>query len=235
MADAPGNAEFPTTRWTLILAGRETTTARRELLAALLGDYWRPLYVYLRRRGLGAAEAEDAVQSFAVRLLETDPLARLDPSRGRLRAYLKTALQHHVQNLHAQELAQRRGGGAKVVPLDGELAERLTSAAPEGADEAFQRAWAASVFERALQALREEYARDQRRGPFALLESYFHGQAVDSYAELAQEHQMSVPQLKSFLHRARTRFRELVRGQVADTVANPDEVDQEMQELLRAL
>lgn len=230
----PAASEFPTTRWTLILQGRETAARRRELLSALLRDYWRPLYVYLRRRGLAPAEAEDAVQGFAVRLLETDPLVRLDPARGRLRAYLKTALQHHVQNLHARDAADRRGGGAKVVPLDPELAERLASDAPEGAEEAFQRAWAASVFERALTALREEYERDGRRGPFDLIASYFQGKELGSYAELSARHGMSVPQLKSFLHRARTRFRELVRAEVADTVAEA-EVDAEMQELLRAL
>jgi len=233
MPAGPAIAEFPSTRWTLILSGREAPARRREILGALLRDYWGPLYVYLRRRGLSSAEAEDAVQGFSLRLLESDVLGRLDPSRGRLRGYLKTALTHHVSNLRASETAERRGGG-RTVPLDAELAERLVLEAPDDAEAAFHRAWAQSIFDRALQKLRTEYGQGGRAGPFELIQSYFRGESQLSYAELAAKEKMTVPQLKSFLHRARARFRELVRAEIADTVADASEVDGELQELLRA-
>jgi RNA polymerase sigma factor (sigma-70 family) len=225
---------FPTTRWTLILACRAQPARYREALSELLAIYWHPLYVYLRRRGLARAEAEDAVQSFAVHLLETDVLARLDPGRGRLRAYLKTALQHHVAHQRERALAQKRGGG-QVVALDLELAESLLAESPSSPEAAFDRAWARSLFDRALVQLREEHQRESRAGPFEVIAAYFQGGETLSYSAAAAQHGLSVPQLKSLLHRARARFRALLTALVADTVAAPEEVEHELAELLRCL
>ena len=108
MADA-----FPETRWTRIVAARGNTELRRVVLDELVASRWQPLYVHLRKQGLPPDRAQDVVQGFLVHLLERDFLARLDPGRGRLRAYLKTALAHYLANLHAEESAQKRGGGRR--------------------------------------------------------------------------------------------------------------------------
>ena len=123
---------FPTTRWTLVLSAREgSPEARRAALGTLLSSYWRPVYVYLRRKGLAPEAAEDAVQGLFLRLLEQDAIARLDPGRGRFRSYLLTSLEHHLVNLHEHDSALKRGGGERVVPLETVDVERELPSAPE--------------------------------------------------------------------------------------------------------
>src|SRR4029450_14102519 len=114
---------FPQTRWTLVLAAREGAEARRDALEGLLGAYWRPLYVFARRKGLPPEAAEDAVQGFFLKLLEHDFPARLDPARGRLRSYLLTSLQHHLARLHERASAEKRGGRVRGLRLDGPAVE----------------------------------------------------------------------------------------------------------------
>jgi len=230
-----GGGAFPQTRWTLILASQNAPERRQKALTELLQAYWQPLYVYLRRKGLGPAEAEDAVQGFAVRFLEKDFLARLDPRRGRLRGYLKTAMNHYLTNLREEANAEKRGGRVKIISLDFDAAEQALGAAPPDAERAYVRRWADQVFARALDTLRNEFAADGRKGPLEILVRYFQGEELGPYAELASRHEMTVPQLKSFLHRARARFRELVAAQVSETVADGSEVEQEMGELVEAL
>jgi len=223
---------FPATRWTLVLAARERPEVRREALEALVAPRWKALYVLARKRGLAPAEAEDAVQSFLARLIEGDLLAKLDPARGRLRAYLKTAFHHHLANLHEHDHAAKRSAG-RVVPFD--EAEALVASPAPSAEALFDRAWALQAFEEALAAIERELAAGERRGPFEVLRELFRFGETAPYAELAARHGMTVPQLKSFVHRAKGRFRQILRAQVADTVAEEDDVDAEVGALLEAL
>lgn len=226
-------ASFPTTRWTLISAAAESPEARAAAWQHLVRTYWPPLYAFLRARGLDAAAASDAVQGLYVELLERDVLSRLDPARGSLRGFLKVAAQNHLWREHEKSSAQRRGGATAPAPLDVEFAERLAdpSLAP---DAAFDRAWAQALFDRALARLEEEWG--TRAGSFEVIAKFFAPQgAPPSYAEVCAAHGLSLPQLKSLLHRARLRFRELVEAEVADTVSSPDEVAGEVSALLEAL
>ena len=194
---------------------------------------WKALYVLARKQGLAAPEAEDAVQSFLTRLIEGDLLAKLDPARGRLRAYLRTAFHHHLVNLHEHARAARRDAG-KAASFD-DVEALLASPAPSP-DALFDRAWALQLFEDALAAMEAELARGERRGPFEVLRELFRfGETATPYPELAARHGMTVPQLKSFVHRAKARFRQLLRARVADTVAEGDDVDAELGTLLEAL
>jgi hypothetical protein len=120
---------FPETRWTRIVAARGDSELRRVVLDELVASRWQPLYVHLRKQGLPPDRAQDVVQGFLVHLLERDFLARLDPGRGRLRAYLKTALAHYLANLHAEESAQKRGGGRAALSFDD--VEAVIPAAPD--------------------------------------------------------------------------------------------------------
>jgi DNA-directed RNA polymerase specialized sigma24 family protein len=228
---APGL--FPSTRWTLVLAARERPEERRRALEELVTPRWKALYVLARKQGLAAAEAEDAVQSFLTRLIEGDLLAKLDPARGRLRAYLRTAFHHHLVNLHEHARAARRDAG-KAASFD-DVEALLASPAPSP-DALFDRAWALQLFEDALAVMEAELARGERRGPFEVLRELFRfGETATPYPELAARHGMTVPQLKSFVHRAKARFRQLLRARVADTVAEGDDVDAELGTLLEAL
>jgi RNA polymerase sigma-70 factor (ECF subfamily) len=223
--------EFPRTRWTLVASSRESTEARGRALEELLAAYWKPLYIHARRKGLAIEAAKDAVQGFFARLLEHDFLATLDPAKGPLRAYLKTSLTHFLVNEHERTIAGKRGGGRMIGSLDVDIAERGLGGggAPESS---FDREWAVNLMERATARLRGEFESGARRGPFDLVLRFLGFGEPPSYAEAAKQAGMSVVQLKAFLHRARSRFRELVREEVADTAGD---AETEIGELLRAL
>jgi DNA-directed RNA polymerase specialized sigma24 family protein len=227
---------FPTTRWTLILEAKGDEGAKRRAFDELARVYWQPLFVFLRSKGLAPAAAQDAVQELLLTLMQRDVVEKVTPDRGRLRAYLKTAATNHLLHGYESANAQKRGAGARVVPIDEKLAERLAvdTAHP---DQAFEREWAMLVMGRALEKLRAEHASGERTGPFELVERFFRpgAEAAPSYADAARQHAMSMPQLKAFLHRARVRFRELVREEVLDTVESPADADAEMGALLEAL
>lgn len=234
-AAATAGGLFPKTRWTLIASSRESPEARERALAELLRVYWRPLYVYVRHKGLKPEDAQDAVQDLLVRLVEKDFLDRLAPERGKLRGYLKAAADHFLVNRHEKASAAKRGGGKADVPLDFAAAERTIADPSPGPEESYRQEWAAQVMERALGKLREEFERGERKGPFDVVKTFFQPGEPPSYKEIAKRHAMSVPQLKAFLHRARVRFRELVRAEVLDTVSSEADADAEMKELVAAL
>ncbi len=224
---------FPTTRWTLILAAKESPQARAEAWRHLLTTYWPSLFALFRARGLDAAAAADAVQGLAVELLERDVVQDLSPERGRLRGFLKVAAENFLIRQHERATAAKRGGDAKPIELDLALGERLADAslAP---DAAYERAWALSVFERAMGELEKEW--QQRAGDFELVRTFFSPtKAPPSYREAADQYKVSIPQLKSLLHRARLRFRQLVEAQVAETVEDGAALAPEVTSLLESL
>lgn len=231
--EAPRPGLFPDTRWTLVLAARHDPAKRRRALDELVRPRWKALYVLARKRGLSEAEAEDAVQSFFARLVEGDLLERLDPGKGSLRAYLKTAFAHHLMNLHASARAEKRGGGLARADLQ-ELEPMLALAAPS-AEELFDRAWALQIFQEALGELEREFTSGARRGPFEVLRNVFGFETTAPYAELAKQYGMSVPQLKAFVHRARLRFRQMLKAKVIETLPDPQAAESELNELLKAM
>jgi RNA polymerase sigma-70 factor (ECF subfamily) len=216
-----------------VLAAKGNPEKRRALTEELIGSRWLPLYVYARQRGLPPDRAEDAVQGLLVQLIEHDFVEKLDPARGRLRGYLKRALQHYLVNLHEHEFAEKRGGGRVAVSIEAGEALLLTAPADPGA--AFDREWAIEVFESSLAELEREYEAGERRGPVEVLKSVFRFAETPAYEELARAHGMSVSQLKSFVHRGRKRFRELVLARVTDTVGTAEEAESELAELFRSL
>jgi RNA polymerase sigma-70 factor (ECF subfamily) len=230
-------SRFPTTRWTLILEAKGDPALKRRAFEELARTYWKPLFVFFRSKGLDATAAQDAVQELLFNLMQRDVLEKVTPERGRLRAYLKTAAANHLLNAHEKATADKRGAGEKTVPIDAGLAERLSvdTAHP---DQAFEREWANAVMARALERLRDEHEAQQRAGPFSLVERFFTpfgDGAAPSYAEAAKTHGMSLPQLKAFLHRARVRFRALLRDEVLQTIDKESDADAELSTVLEAL
>jgi RNA polymerase sigma factor (sigma-70 family) len=230
-------SRFPTTRWTLILEAKGDATAKRRAFEELARVYWRPLFVFLRSKGLDAHAAQDATQELLFNLMQRDVVEKVTPERGRLRAYLKTAAANHLVHAHEKAVAQKRGAGGHTVPIDETLAQKLPIDAAHP-DEAFEREWAQLVMSRALDKLKAEHEAQAKVGPFSLVETFFKpgaDAAPPSYAQAAKEHQMSLPQLKAFLHRARVRFRELLRAEVLETVESEADAEAEMGALLEAL
>ena len=226
---------FPNTRWTLILAAQRGEAAEKAALEQLFSTYWKPVYFFLRRKGLAPAAAEDAAQGFFLQLLERDFLPRLDPARGRFRSYLLRSLEHYLVNLHERDTARKRGGDYRFVPLDVALAERELPAAPEAPGAAFDREWALGLMERALCRLAREYEDGTRKGRADVVLRFFGLGEAPSYAEAARDCGMTAPQFKASLHRARARFREILAEEMAATVDGPEEAEHELGELMRAL
>jgi len=229
------SAEFPGTHWTVILSSQQDLERRKSAFSQLLGLYWKPLYFYVRRKGLNIESAKDAVQGFFAHLLERDFLARLDPGKGRFRAYLRTAIDHYLVNQYEHDSAWKRGGRVEIVPLDFDAAEHTYGSGTGRPEEAFDREWALEVMERATARLRREFEEGIRGGPFEVAMKYFGFGEPPSYADASASCGMSVAQFKAFLHRTRARFRGLVREEVRHTVPDEREAEAEMADLVRAL
>jgi RNA polymerase sigma-70 factor (ECF subfamily) len=226
---------FPTTRWTFILDAQEDTQARQDAMRQILGAYWRPLYLYARRLGRDLTAAEDAVQGFLAHLLDQDVIAKLDRNRGRLRSYMKSAFRNYLGRQAEKAAALRRGGAFQAVPLDFDFAENSLMDAPEQPDAAFDREWALQVMAQGLRRLEQEYREGGRAGPFEVVEQLFRFGELPPLQQVAEEHGMTVSQTKSFLSRARKRYREILLEEVAGTVVSPEDVDAELDELISAL
>lgn len=212
-------AHFPTTRWDLIQDVQRGAVPHQIALDELLSRYWRPVYCYVRRKGMSADAAQDAVQGLFAQLLERQFLDRLDPTRGSLRGFLKKATDNYLTNQHARLTAAKRGGSTRTLSLDWQQAEQTLAAATEDPTLAFDREWALGVMERALERLRREYDSGRRGGNVDVVLGFFGLGPPRSYAEAATACGMSVAQFKAALHRARVRFRDLLCEEVGETVA----------------
>ena len=233
-----GPSRFPTTRWTLVVAaGDPQRKEARSALADLCENYWYPLYAYLRRRGYAAAEAQDLTQEFFVRVLEGRYLDRADPEKGRFRSFILTSLKFFVADEGDRQRALKRGGGA-VVPLElssGEERYQREPAHDETPERIFERRWALSLLDRVVERLRNEFVQHGRPEHFERLKVFLLGQSDAPYAALAREINTSEGALKVAIHRLRKRYRELFRQEIADTVADPAEVESELRYLAAVL
>jgi RNA polymerase sigma factor (sigma-70 family) len=239
-ASRAGGRQFATTRWSqVIAAGADQTADSREALARLCESYWYPLYVYVRRWGYDADQAQDLTQEFFARLLEKHYLKAADPTRGRFRSFLLAALKHFLSNERDRAGAVKRGGRTTVIPLEFENAEGRYSREPpdeETPETVYERRWALTLLERTLVRLRGEFTTAGKGRLFARLEGHLTGeQETLPYAELGAELGMSEGAVKVAVHRLRRRFGALLREEIAETVSDPAQVEDEIRELFRAL
>jgi RNA polymerase sigma-70 factor (ECF subfamily) len=234
----PGSSQFPTTRWTLVVAaGDSRPKEARSALVSLCENYWYPLYAYLRRRGYQADPAQDLTQEFFIRVLEGQYLDRADPEKGRFRSFLLTSLKFFVADEEDRQRARKRGGG-QLVPFEfssGEERYQREPAHDETPERIFERRWALSVLDRVVEKLRDEFVQHGRLEHFERLKIFLLGQSDAPYAALALEMNTSEGALKVAIHRLRKRYRELLRQEIADTVADPAEVESELRYLAAAL
>jgi len=238
MHTLPGRSDFPTTRWTVVVAaGDPARKDARSALVSLCENYWYPLYAYLRRRGHAPDEAKDLTQEFFIRVLEGRYLDRADPEKGRFRSFLLTSLKFFVADEADRRRAHKRGGGM-LVPLEvssGEERYQREPAHDETPERIFERRWALSVLDRVMDRLRTEFLQHGRAEHFDRLKLYLLGQSDAPYASLASEMNTSEGALKVAIHRLRKRYRELFRQEIADTVADPAEVESELRFLAAVL
>jgi RNA polymerase sigma factor (sigma-70 family) len=230
---------FQTTRWSLVAAAKDPAAPEsRQALADLCRVYWYPVYAYVRRRGHDHHAAQDLTQAFFARLLEKNDLAAADRSRGRFRSFLLAACQHFLANRRDYETARKRGGGRAHVPLDFADADGRYSREPAHDDtpeRLFDRQWALGLLDRAVAELRAEYEGSGRGKLFDALKECLAGGAEVPYAELADRLGMTEGAVKVAVHRLRQRYRDRLRAVIADTVAKPEDVDDEIRDLFTAL
>lgn len=232
-------AMVATTRWSLVAAATDPAApGARQALADLCRLYWYPVYAYVRRRGHDHHRAQDLTQAFFARLLENNDLAAADRTRGRFRSFLFAACQHFLANQHDRAAARKRGGGRTHVPLDLAAADGRFAAGPAHDDtpeRVFDREWALGLLDRTLTDLRGEYADSGRAKLFDALKGMLAGGADAPYAELARQLGMTEGAVKVAVHRLRQRYRDRLRAAIAETVARPEDVDDEVRDLFAAL
>jgi RNA polymerase sigma-70 factor (ECF subfamily) len=232
-------ASFCTTHWSAVLTARDKDSSQAsQALAELCRTYWYPLYAYIRRRGHAPADAEDLTQSFFERLLEKDYLGDLTPGAGRFRSFLLAALKHFLANEWHRARTQKRGGGMVTFSLDDQDAEQRYRFEPVDQvtpDALFQRRWALTVLERVLANLREEFVAAEKAELYDQLKVFLSGHPGSSYAEIALRTGLKEGNLKVAVHRLRRRYGELLRAEIADTVDDPREVEDEVRHLIAAL
>jgi RNA polymerase sigma factor (sigma-70 family) len=231
---------FATTHWSLVLAaGHSSVPGAEQALETLCRTYWYPLYVYVRRQGKSAHDAQDLTQAFFAGLLEKKYLRLADSDRGKFRAFLLKSLKHFLVNEWEKARAQKRGGGQCAIPLDGEIAESRYAAEPVQAltmDEVYEKRWALTLIEAVFARLRQNYESAGRLPIFQALKGFIWGDpSTLSYSEVASSLGLTEGALKVAVHRLRARYRELLRAEIAQTVATPGEVDDELRHLAAVL
>jgi len=238
-----GKQEFLSTQWSIVLAARDGEPGRAHAaLSSLCSTYWRPLYVYVRRSGCSAEDAQDLTQSFFTRLLEKDLLQHVDPSLGKFRAFLLASLKNFLTNEWRRGQAEKRGGGTNVVSLD-EMTRvedhcAVEAARPLTPDRLYDRNWALALLERTTARLAAEFEAAGKGQVFERLKPYLTGDRDARYSEVAAQLGVSEVTVRVSVHRMRGRFRDLLQDEVAQTLADPhdrDAVEQELRFLLAAL
>jgi RNA polymerase sigma-70 factor (ECF subfamily) len=222
-----------------VQAGQTGSPGATQALSQLCRTYWYPLYAYVRRRGYNPDDAQDLTQEFFARLLARNYLIAADQRKGKFRSFLLGALEHFLAKEWRRTQAQKRGGGQPVFSLDETDAEGRYLLEP--ADELtpakiFERRWATTLLEQAMNALRLEYLARGQGEVFAKLQDVLSGAGPStSYSELGASLRMSEGAFKVAVHRLRKRYGELIRAQIAQTVAAPEEVEEELRYLSAVL
>jgi len=234
------DAAFVTTHWTAVAAAGGSDSSRAHAaLESLCQTYWYLLYAYIRRSGQSPEDAKDLTQAFFARLLEHNSIAKVDPERGRFRSFLLTSLKHFLVNEWEKSRTLKRGGAAYFVPLQFDTAEtRFAQPVAPGdtPDRAFDRQWALALLAVVLGRLRREYAAAGKDGLFlGLKDTLSGGRSEIPYRELAARLAMSEGAVKVAAHRLRQRYRDLLREEIASTVADTGDVEAELRELFAAL
>jgi len=228
---------FPTTLWTVVLhAGHDKPAQARAALELLCESYWYPLYSFIRRRGYSPHDAQDLTQAFFAHLLEKRGLERVNPENGRFRTFLLASLKNFLANDWDRANALKRGGGQKIVSIPQESAESRYQLEPSHdltPERLFERQWALTLLDQVLAALRDEYHREGKGTLFEELKVALTGQA-GGYADLAARLGQSEGAIKVAVHRMRSRYRELTRTRIAETVGEND-IEDEIRHLLAVL
>jgi len=244
MADNPNSNSAPfrdggfaTTHWSVVMAaGKGDSPQAADALEKLCCTYWYPLYAFVRRQGHEAHDAEDLTQEFFARFLAKEYFGRADPALGRFRSFLLACLKNFLAEQQRQARRLKRGGGQTILSWDSQTAEeryRLEPADPVTPEQVYDRRWALTLLETVLARLADEQSAASKQRVFTQLKEYLWGEARQTgYAETAARLGMTEGAVKVAVHRLRRRLRDLLREEVAHTVAIGEEIDEELRHLI---
>ena len=232
-------SRFATTHWTAVLAaGQEDASRARVAMGRLCQAYWYPLYAYVRRRGYSGADAEDLVQGFFARVMELHSLAQVRREKGKFRSFLLAAMNHYLADEWDKASAAKRDV-RRTVALDAREAETRygrEAADRDSPERLFERQWALALLETVVLRLRAEYDAAGKGEVFMALRFAISVERnAAPYADLAGKLGMSELAVRVAIHRLRQRYRRVLREEIAQTVASPGEVEDELSTLIRAL
>jgi RNA polymerase sigma-70 factor (ECF subfamily) len=223
----------------VIAAGQTDTPQAVEALEKLCLTYWYPIYSYLRRRGRGEQDAQDLTQGLFAQLLERRSIAGVEREKGKFRSFLLASLNYFLADERDRAHAQKRGGGREVFSLDAQEAEqryRLEPVDERSPEKIFEQRWAMTLLDQVLARLGQEFGDAGKRELFARLQAFLvEGTGEETYAGVAHEAGMSEDAVKKAVQRMRRRYHQLFREEIAQTVASPAEVDEELRHLCAVL
>ena len=237
-----GGAPFHTTNWSVIqsAARNQSSAGAQRALAAFCQSYWPPLYAFLRRQGHLPADAQDLTQGFFVNLLEQNSLSRADRHKGRMRTFLLGALQNYLANARDHAQALKRGGGQQILSMEESLADAEASLLTAGTGDdaaSYDQEWAALLVGRAWELLETGLAAEGKAHVLVELSPFLTGRtsALPGQEEVAARLGWPVATVRTTLLRLRQRYRRILRAEVARTLSDPAEVDDELRYLYRLL
>ena len=231
-----GGAAFTTTHWSVVLTAQAESPAAQEALEKLCRTYWRPIYSFVRRQGIGPADAEDLTQGFFASLLEHRNLNAVRKERGRLRSYMLGALKYFLADERRRAMAIKRGKGQRLIPLE-ELRtdERgdIEAVDPVTAEMIYERRWAATILENVLGRLNYEYDAAGNAALFDSLKELLPGEPdAPSQKDVAAQLGMTENAVRQAFYRFRQRYQSLLREEIAHTVATPGDIEDELRHLI---
>lgn len=231
---------FPVTQWTVVLkAGATPSPESAAALARLCAAYWYPLYVYVRRSGYAPADAEDLTQEFFARLLEHQWVARVDPDKGRFRSFLLMVMKRFLVKEWDKAKAVKRGGQVQCISLSFDTAETRYIQEPADTrtpEQVFEKQWSLTLLASVLGKLRASYEQDGKGELFCVLEPCLVGARENQpYAELGARLGLAEGAVRTAVFRLRQRYREFLEAEIAQTVASPEEVGEELRHLFRVM
>jgi RNA polymerase sigma-70 factor (ECF subfamily) len=239
-SSAHAASDFRTTHWSVVLAAADTDSPRRQsALSALCQSYWYPLYAFARRQGRNPQEAEDLTQDFFARLLAKNGLASVSRGNGRFRSFLLASLKNFLANDWDRNHAIKRGRDFVIISWDEQSAEQRYLVEPRHEatpEKLFEQSWALTVIEGVLEQLRKEYADAGKGRLFEAIQTYLSGDdGADTYAAMAAKLNMTEGAVKMAVLRLRENFRHRLRAEIAQTVGDTGEIDDELRHLFACL
>ena len=231
-----GAAAFTTTHWSVVLTAQGESPAAEEALEKLCRIYWRPIYSFVRRQGVGTAEAEDITQGFFAQLLERRSFGAVRKEKGRLRSFLLASLKYFLADEQRRAMAIKRGKGQRLIPLEELRADERTDmepADPMTAEMIYERRWALTVLERVINRLKNEYRAAGNAALFDSLKQLLPDEpGAPSQAEIATRLGMTENAIRQAFYRFRQRYQSLLREEIAHTVATPGDIEDELRHLI---